>query len=83
MNTESVDTQVRQIAADIFNLPLSRVTGQTSAESVENWDSLQHLNFVLALEAAFGLRLEPEEVESIRTVGAAVDLVCGKLAGSS
>ena len=55
MSNETVEAQVRQIAADIFNLPLPRVTRQTSPESVENWDSLQHLNFVLALEAAFGL----------------------------
>ena len=69
MSNDTVELQVRQIAADVFNLPLDRVSRDTSPDTVENWDSVQHLNFVLALEAALGFQLEPDEIEKIRTVG--------------
>ena len=79
MSDDGVEHQVRQIAADVFNLPLDRVTRETSSDSVANWDSVQHLNFVLALEAALGFTLEPEEIEQMRTVGAAIDVARKKL----
>ncbi|HWE02465.1 MAG TPA: acyl carrier protein [Tepidisphaeraceae bacterium] len=72
---DAVELQVRQIAADVFNLPLNQVTGQTSPKTVDNWDSVQHLNFVLALEEAMGIQLEPQDIEQIRSVGAALDVV--------
>jgi acyl carrier protein len=81
MSPDAVEQQVRQIAADVFNLPLDRITRDTSPESVEVWDSVQHLNFVLALEAAFGFLLEPEEIEQMRSVGAAIDLAQKKRVG--
>ena len=70
-----IERQVRQVAADVLNLPLDRVTRETSPDTVQNWDSVQHLNLVLALEAAMGIQLEPEDIERIRTVGAAIDVV--------
>ena len=79
MSTDTLEHEVRQIAADIFNLPLVRVTRETSPQSVENWDSVQQLNFVLALEAALGIALEPEDVEKIRTVGSAIDVARSKV----
>jgi len=74
MNND-IEHQVRQIAADVLNLPLARVTRETSPDTVQNWDSVQHLNFVLALEAAMGIQLEPQDIERIRTVGAAIDVM--------
>jgi acyl carrier protein len=79
--TDSIEIRVRQIAADIFNMPLDRVTPETSLDGVKNWDSVQHLNFVLALEQSLGITLEPEDIDQIRSVGAAIDVVrkiCGK-----
>jgi acyl carrier protein len=76
--TDSIEHQVRQISADVFNLPLERVTRDTSPDHVENWDSIQHLNFVLALEQGFGIEIEPEDIDQMRTVGAAIDIVTRK-----
>ena len=72
---DAVELQVRQIAADVLDLPLNQVTAQTSPQSVENWDSVQHLNLVLALEEAMGVQLEPQDIDQIRSVGAAIDVV--------
>lgn len=77
--TASILDQVRGIASDLFNLPLDRIKSESSPESIESWDSTQHLNFVLALEEKFGLQLSPEEMEQMRTVGEAAKLVEGKL----
>ena len=77
--TSTVLDQVRSIASDLFVLPADRITAESSPDTIETWDSIQHLNFVLALEEKFGLQLSPEEMEQIRNVGEAARLVAGKL----
>lgn len=68
----SVARQVRQIAADIFNLPVDQISDETSPRTLADWDSVQHLNLVLAMEAQLGVQLDPAEIEGIRSIGDAI-----------
>jgi len=74
MNTPIFD-RVRGIAADVLQLDPASVTPDSSPQSVETWDSVQHLNLVLALEEQFGVQFEPEEMDSMKNIGAIADLV--------
>ena len=67
--------EVRQIASDIFGVPADQITMESSPQTIENWDSMQHLNLVLALEEKFGLQFDPEDIEKMTSVGAVVALV--------
>lgn len=80
--TSTILDQVRGIASDLFNVPANRIKAESSPETIEAWDSTQHLNFVLALEEKFGLQLSPEEMEQMRNVGEAAKLVENKLQSS-
>ena len=73
--TPSTFDQVRNIASDIFGLPTDKITAESSPETIENWDSMQHLNLVLAVEEKFGVQLEPEDIEQMKTIGAVAALV--------
>jgi acyl carrier protein len=70
--------QVREVAADIFGVAVETVTQESSPSTIENWDSLQHLNLVLALEDRFGVGFVPEEIEAMRDIAAIVHVVEGK-----
>ena len=74
MNQGSFD-KVRQIAADIFTLDVEQVTASSSPESIEAWDSMQHLNLVLALEQSFDVTFAPEEIETMVTIGEIVNVL--------
>jgi acyl carrier protein len=67
--------QVQAIASDIFGVPAGKITADSSPETIENWDSMQHLNLVLAIEEKFGVQLAPEDIEQMKTIGAAATLV--------
>ena len=73
--TAVVLNEVRQVAADIFNVPIEEVKPESSPHSIAAWDSLQHLNLVLALEQAFELEFAPEEIEEMVSIEAIVALV--------
>lgn len=74
--------RVRQIVADLFDLPQHQIAASDSPDTIEGWDSLQHLNLVLALEQEFGLQFTPEEIEQLASVELIVDLLEEKLAAS-
>jgi len=71
--------RVRAIASDVFRVPADKLSADSSPESVENWDSMEHLNLVLAVEEKFGIQLDPEEIEQMKNIGAVAALVDKKL----
>jgi acyl carrier protein len=73
--TPSTLEQVRSIASDIFGVPADKITAESSPETIENWESMQHLNLVLAIEEKFGVQLEPEDIERMKNIGAVAALV--------
>ncbi len=60
--------RVRSIVADLFGLPLAEIRPDSSPDTIPAWDSLQHLNLVLALEQEFGVQFAPEEIEQLLSV---------------
>ena len=73
--TASTLEQVRIVASDIFGVPTEKITAESSPETIENWDSMQHLNLVLAIEEKFGVQFEPEDIEEMKNIGAVATLV--------
>ncbi|MGP0019176.1 MAG: acyl carrier protein [Candidatus Sulfotelmatobacter sp.] len=71
--------RVRGIAADILQVPVAEVVPDSSPESIATWDSVHHLNLVLALEQEFNLQFEPEEIDQIGNVGQIVALISRKV----
>lgn len=76
---QDVMERIRCIAADIFDLPVQQITSGASQDSLEQWDSLQHLNLVLALEEAFQVQFAPDEMAQMLSVDAITSLVQQKL----
>jgi len=73
--TASTLEQVRNVASDILGIPADKITAESSPETIENWDSMQHLNLVLAIEEKFGIQLEPEDIEQMKNIGAIAALI--------
>jgi acyl carrier protein len=66
---------VSAIAADIFQVEARRIALESSPDTIESWDSLQHLNLILALEQSFDLEFEPEEIERMTSIGAVLSIL--------
>jgi len=65
--------RVRQIVADTLFLTLDDVDANATQENLKNWDSIQHLNVVLALEQAFQVRFPPEDFQTMISVKTIVE----------
>ena len=78
MNSALIE-QIRRIAADVFGDPIEKIQIQSSPQTLQNWDSLAHLNLVLALEESFQCEITPEEADKMSTIGDAVAVIEQKL----
>ena len=76
--SQPIDAQVRQIISDVLNVPVSGLLDEASPQTIENWDSVQHLNIVLALEEELNVQLDPEDIEAMKNVGSIIALVQSK-----
>ena len=68
-------SKVLAVAADVFEVPESTLGAASSPDTIESWDSLHHLSFVVALEQEFGTQFSPEEIEQLLSIELATALV--------
>ena len=69
----------QKCAVEVLSVEESAVTKEASFADDLDADSLDLVELVMALEEEFDVTVEEEELEGIETVGAAFDLVVGKL----
>jgi acyl carrier protein len=70
--------KILQILADTLGSGPSALSEATSMENTPAWDSVAHLNLVLSLEQAFGLRFSPEEFLQMQSVAAIKQVLAGR-----
>ena len=81
--TASLLERVRTIASDVLQVSVQQLTPQSSPQEIDNWDSVHHLNLVLALEQEFGLQLDPEDIDRMTSIEQVVSVLEGKIAGDA
>jgi acyl carrier protein len=59
------NTKIKQVMSAVFEIPVESIADDASSDNIENWDSLRHLNLVLALEDEFGVSIPDEEVGNL------------------
>jgi acyl carrier protein len=79
MERQEIEERVRKVLADQLSREESEVTLEARFEEDLDADSLDLVEAVLALEENLGVDIPEEEMESVKTVGQAVDLVSRKL----
>jgi len=79
MTKDQIYEQLNDIFHDTFDDDSIRVTPETTAADVPDWDSVNHINLMVAVEARFKIKFKTAELESLHNVGHLVDLIQSKL----
>ena len=64
----SIDDRLLAVFRGVFDADLAVLSDSDSPESIEGWDSANHVNLVLALEAEFGIAFDTDEIAELTTV---------------
>ena len=64
-----------QVAAETFSVDSSELDEDSSPGNLDNWDSYAGMEFVLAIEKQFAIRLSPRAIMQIDSVGKAIEII--------
>ena len=81
MDRSEIQGKMKELLVGELGLDGDKITDAASFEEDLEVDSLGVVELLMALEDEFGVKIPDEEAENIGTVGEAVDMVAGKLAG--
>ena len=73
--------RVVAVAAQVFELDAKALSMSDSPQTIDRWDSLNHLKLITATEAAFGIRLRMQTVLKIHDIAGLVAAVESQQAG--
>jgi acyl carrier protein len=54
--------QIKELMASIFEVEVTYIGDDASPETIESWDSLKHMNLIVALEEEFNVQFTDEEM---------------------
>ncbi len=79
MKKEEVYERLNNVFRDIFDDDSIVVKPETTSNDIEDWDSLEHINLVVAIEQEFGMKFNMNEVTSMKNVGEMVDIILSRV----
>ena len=79
MERSDILKRVEEIFREELELDDLVLTNETTADDVEEWDSLSHVQLVAAMEEAFGIEFKSREILSWENIGDLIDSIEKKL----
>ncbi len=68
-------SEVKRIMAQVFGLPIDMIADDATADMIDGWSSLAHMNLVMALEDEFGVRFADNQILALVSCEAIADVL--------
>jgi acyl carrier protein len=81
MTNEEIKPRLTEIFQDVLDNSSIVLTRETTADDIEEWDSLSQISLLVAIEKEFKIKLDLNEVKQLQNVGDMLDLIGRKIQG--
>lgn len=79
MTMEDIFEGLNEVFRDVFDDEDIIVTEGTTSEDIEDWDSLEHINLIVAVEKKFGMKFSMGEVTTMKNVGEMAEIIKSRI----
>ena len=79
MSREDLYIKLNEVFRDVFDDEEITVNDETTADDIEDWDSLEHINLIVAIEKAFKMKFKMGEISNFKNVGEMVDIILARI----
>ena len=79
MSKEEIFEKLNEVFRDVFDDEDITVNENTTANDIEDWDSLEHINLMAAVEAEFGIKFSMGQVVTMKNVGEMAEIISQKI----
>lgn len=78
MSKQEIFERLQDVFHDVFDDDSIVVGPATTADDIEDWDSLEHITLIAAVEEEFGMKFKMGEVSTMKNVGEMVDIIASR-----
>ena len=78
MDRKNVNERLNRIFRDVFDDDSITVNDNTTSDDIEDWDSLEHINLIDAIEHEFRMKFKMREVSGMKNVGEMADIIAAR-----
>ena len=75
MDTRDIYKRLDRVFQDVFDDDSIHVSPHTTADDIEDWDSLEHITLISAVEREFRMKFKMGEISSMKNVGEMVSII--------
>lgn len=75
MNKNEITERLNKVFRDVFGDDSISVNESTTSADIEDWDSIEHINLIAAVESEFGIRFKMREVSGMKNVGEMMEII--------
>lgn len=75
MTREEVFERLNKVFQDVFDDPSIEVNDDTTSEDIDDWDSFEHINLIVAVEQEFSVKIPMGKVVTMKNVGEMADII--------
>lgn len=75
MAQENIIERLTEVFQNVFDDDEIEIGSDTTADDIEDWDSLEHINLIAAVEREFGVKFTMKEVSTMKNVGEMIDII--------
>lgn len=75
MNKNEIIKRLTEVFRDVFGDDTITITEKTTANDIDDWDSIEHINLISAVENEFSMRFKMREVSGMKNVGEMIDII--------
>ncbi|MDE6500668.1 MAG: acyl carrier protein [Ruminococcus sp.] len=75
MNKNDIIKRLTEVFRDVFDDDSIVITEETTAHDIDDWDSIEHINLIGAVEDEFSMRFKMREVSGMKNVGEMIDII--------
>lgn len=79
MTQIDIMAKLEEVFKDVFDLPELTLSPETTADEIDEWDSVNHIMLVVEIERQFGVKFHTAEIEEMKNVGDLAKLIQAKL----
>ncbi len=76
MNKNDIIKRLTDVFRDVFDDDSLIIGENTTSADIDDWDSIEHINLIGAVEDEFGMRFKMREVSGMKNVGEMIDIIC-------
>ena len=75
MELKQLYSRLNRVFHDVFDDDTIHITPRTTANDIEDWDSLEHITLISAVERAFKMKFKMSEISSMKNVGEMASII--------